>query len=347
MGKIDPSLKLLATWYQRQKRVLPWREEPTPYRVWVSEIMLQQTQVAAVLPFFERFMNRFRDVNALAEAPLDDVLLAWAGLGYYSRARNLWAAAKIVARQGFPTTRDAWCELPGIGPYTAGAIASISQNQVAPILDGNVERVISRYRGVGRSLGDAHFKRRLWRLSLFSVERAKKLGIEPRDHNQSLMELGALVCTPRQPQCPRCPLARTCRALERGQVCMYPPAKKKKEWIAVFEERFLVVDPEQRILVSRNAEGQWRAGLWDLVTSMPAGAKPKASFETKHVVTRHKITRKTTLVELAQSQLKTSVPREDLNHQWISYGEPVAATAALARVLKKAAETGWFTAKES
>jgi len=181
---VNNVLNQMAGWFERQQRILPWRENPDTYRVWISEIMLQQTQVVTVIPYFEKFIARFPTVQALAQAPEEDVLLHWAGLGYYSRARNIHRAAKIIDQAGcFPSTREGWLEIPGVGHYTAGAILSISLNQPEAILDGNVERVLSRARRVSRMKGDSFYKERLWRLSRIVVERAFDLKIPPRAAN--------------------------------------------------------------------------------------------------------------------------------------------------------------------
>jgi adenine-specific DNA glycosylase len=177
----------LGQWFERTSRVLPWRETPSPYRVWISEIMLQQTQVVTVVPYFERFLARFPTVESLAQASEDDVLLNWAGLGYYSRARNVHATAKqVAATGGFPASREAWLELPGVGPYTAGAISSIAYDQVEPILDGNVERVISRVKALDRSRGDSAYKGHLWKLSGLSVQMAAEVEVRPRQKIQNV-----------------------------------------------------------------------------------------------------------------------------------------------------------------
>jgi A/G-specific adenine glycosylase len=293
VGKYPENLLKLAHWFGRQKRVLPWRDEPSPYRVWISEIMLQQTQVITVVPYFERFIERFPSVHHLAAASLDEVLLAWAGLGYYSRARNLHAAAgRIVLAGEFPSTLEGWLELPGIGPYTAGAITSIALDQPRAILDGNVERVLSRIRRISRTQ-EALFKGRLWRLSQASVDQALELGIRPSDFNQALMELGALICQPRKPACGRCPVVAICRAHQFGDVESFPPRKPKKPWIKVFEEVHCTFNQQNQVLVVRQPLGGWRAGLWDLPVERSLGARGEAlgRVQTQHVVTRHKITR--------------------------------------------------------
>ncbi len=290
-------------WYHRQKRVLPWRDEPTLYRVWLSEIMLQQTQVATVVPYFERFMERFPTVRELAEAPEDEVMRMWAGLGYYSRARNLQAAARVIqARGGFPRTRQEWLELPGIGEYTAGAIVSIALNQAEPILDGNVERVLSRLHRVAEP---GPGKRRLWELAALAVTEASREGYEPRDFNQALMELGATVCTPRNPACMLCPLGPRCEARDAGDWAAFPPKRQAKKWEKVEETVFYVSDPTGRVLLRKREKGEWRAGLWDLPEQLPERGVGElaevGSFKSRYVVTNHKIERTTRIFAAARS----------------------------------------------
>jgi len=332
-------LRSVSDWFERQKRVLPWRDEPTPYRVWISEIMLQQTQVVTVVPYFERFMGRFPTVESLASAPESDVMLHWAGLGYYSRARNLHRAARqIVAAGRFPATREEWLEIPGVGPYTAGAILSISGDVAEPILDGNVERVVSRVRCLSRSGGDAAYKSRLWRLARLYVERAASVGLRPSVMNQALMELGATVCTPRGAKCGICPLSESCRASARGEVDAYPPRKKPKEWLEVREEVHCVVDGASgRVLVRQRAAGEWRAGLWDLLDEralkeLPLELRDLGEVETRHVVTRHKITRVTRVWETARILRAAEKGTAGTGLRWL---DPSAPDVAVGSALRK------------
>ncbi len=296
MGKFLMALKSLEQWFNLQKRALPWRESPTLYRVWVSEVMLQQTQVVTVIPFFERWMARFPTVQHLAQAPEEEVLGLWAGLGYYSRARNLHRGAQIIVEQRrFPESRAEWLEIPGVGNYTAGAILSIAGNQPEAILDGNVERVLSRVRRVTRQKGDTEFRSRLWRLSQQFVETAHRIGIEPSHLNQSLMELGATLCTPKKPDCSICPVVFLCRAYERGDVESFPPKKKPRAWVHLEETLHALVNERGQVLLSQNSGGRWRAGLWDFLAQDPTtffeGLISVGQIETRYVVTRHKVRR--------------------------------------------------------
>jgi A/G-specific adenine glycosylase len=336
MGKFREGLLALSAWFERQKRVLPWRDDPSLYRVWVSEIMLQQTQVVTVVPYFERFIARFPTVQALAQASEDEVVREWAGLGYYSRARNLHRAARLIAAGGFPRDRGGWLEVPGVGDYTAGAILSIALGEPEAILDGNVERVLSRVRRVGRQKGDAAFKARLWRLSRAFVERSWDLGVSPSVVNQALMELGAMVCAPKKPRCLLCPLSGVCRARMEGVQEEYPPRKKPKQWVAVEEEVHCVLDGEGRVLLERREKGEWRAGLWDFAREAPAGARKVGVVETKHVVTRHKIARVTHVWRASKALLRAS---EMGGACWVDLRAPeVAVGSAVRRVWEKVCE---------
>ncbi|MCJ2143584.1 A/G-specific adenine glycosylase [Methylobacterium sp. E-066] len=210
----------LLAWYDRHRRVLPWRalagEVPDPYRVWLSEVMLQQTTIAAVRPYFERFLTRFPDIDALAEAPEEAVMSAWAGLGYYSRARNLHACAKAVAAAGrFPDTAEGLRKLPGIGAYTAGAIAAIAFERAEAAVDGNVERVLSRVFAVEAPLPGSRPEIRRLTQALVPPDR-------PGDFAQALMDLGATICTPKRPACALCPWMLPCQARALGTQDTFP-----------------------------------------------------------------------------------------------------------------------------
>lgn len=254
----------LLHWYQQQGRKnLPWQQNPTPYRVWVSEIMLQQTQVATVMDYYQRFMQRFPDINSLAKAPQDDVLHLWAGLGYYTRARNLHACAqKLVAEhQGhFPVNCQKTLQsLPGIGPSTAAAIIALSSNQRAVILDGNVKRVVARYFAISGWPGKTAINRQLW-------EKAELLTPDDQAaaYTQAIMDLGATLCTPRQPACERCPVAEDCQALALGLIDQLPTPKPKKQLPKKQRHFLLLLDSQNQILLhQRPQQGIW-GGLWSL-----------------------------------------------------------------------------------
>ncbi len=228
----------LLTWYDAARRELPWRANPgaapDPYRVWLSEVMLQQTTVKAVIPYFEAFVSRWPTVQALAAAPRDEVLAAWAGLGYYSRARNLHACAQAVAEGGFPAEEAALRSLPGIGAYTAGAIAAIAFDLPAAAVDGNAERVIARLSALAEPLPSAKPRLRALAASLVPNRR-------PGDYAQALMDLGATVCTPRTPSCQACPVGSYCAACAEGEPERYPVKPRKTARPTRHGDAFVVV----------------------------------------------------------------------------------------------------------
>jgi A/G-specific adenine glycosylase len=247
VGETKTFRKQLLAWFRQFQRDLPWRRTKDPYPIWISEIMLQQTRVAAVIPYYERFLARFPDVGALAKAPQEDVLRLWSGLGYYSRARNMQKAAQqIAARYGgeFPNDEEAVLALPGIGRYTAAAILSIAFGAERAVLDGNVARVLAR---LGAVRGELRESRR-W-LSL--QKKADKLldPESPGDWNQAMMELGATVCTPRAPQCLLCPVAKFCRARESGDPESFPEKRKKRAAIRIVLAAAVLATPSGETLL--------------------------------------------------------------------------------------------------
>jgi len=263
----------LLPWYHAHRRDLPWRRTRDPYAIWISEAMLQQTRVETVIPYFERFLGQFPDVATLATADIEDVYAAWAGLGYYSRARNLHAAAgAIVARFGgrVPDDPEALRSLPGIGRYTAGAIASIAFDRPEPILDGNVERVLARYVGLREDARSPSGSATLW-----AAAETLARGPEPGALNQALMELGATVCTPRAPGCLVCPLFPGCRAHRDGDPEALPvkaPRAKPRAARAVAA----LVQRRARVLAVRRPPGGLLGGLWELPGGDLAAGEPAA-----------------------------------------------------------------------
>ena len=253
----------ILTWYHKEGRKhLPWQQNKTPYRVWISEIMLQQTQVATVIPYYERFMASFPNVKALAQADEDNVLHHWTGLGYYARARNLHKAAKqIVAEHGgeFPTDIEQVIALPGIGRSTAGAILSLSLGQHHPILDGNVKRVLARCYLVEGHNAQAKYEKALWPI-------AEKLtpakGVE--FFNQAMMDMGATICTRSKPKCEICPVEQVCLAKATGEQANFPQKKPKKE--TPVKQCVMIIPKmgEQVLLEKRPPSGIW-GGLWCFV----------------------------------------------------------------------------------
>ncbi|MBL0218632.1 MAG: A/G-specific adenine glycosylase [Myxococcales bacterium] len=250
------------------KRDLPWRRTRDPYAIWVSEIMLQQTRVATVIPYWERWMAKFPTVTALAKAPLDDVLAAWAGLGYYSRARNLHRGAQTIGttwRGALPRHAAELRTVPGIGPYTAGAIASIAYGERAPLVDGNVARVLARVFGITLDIKSTAGGKALWARA-GELMTALPARAAPGDLNQGLMELGATVCSPTQPRCLVCPLAKLCTANASGRTDQLPvvPARKKQADLPLLAWTLVwITRGDQIVLVRRAPEGLF-GGLWEL-----------------------------------------------------------------------------------
>lgn len=273
----DFQKKLLA-WYDEHARDLPWRTSCDPYLVWVSEIMLQQTRVAAVIEHYHQFLKRFPTVQKLAAARAASVLAAWSGLGYYRRARMLHAAAKVVARRRngkFPETSEEWRSLPGIGRYTAAAVASIAFGEAVAVVDGNVERVVQRL------VGSAISGEQVWESAGRLLDRER-----PGDFNQAMMELGATVCTPRAPACLTCPVVELCQA--RGEL---PPLKKsarqkKREIHYALHRRNGSV-----FLVQRSSDARLMAGMWELpeIAGPPAHTQPVITVKHSITVTDYKV----------------------------------------------------------
>jgi A/G-specific adenine glycosylase len=260
----------IVAWFELSQRDLPWRRTRDPYAVWVSEIMLQQTRVETVAPRYARWMARFPSVTALAAAPLDDVLAEWAGLGYYARARNLHASARLCAAEHggqLPRRLDEIGRLPGIGRYTAGAIASIAFEFPAPILDGNVERVLARLFAVGGDVRAQPARGRLWRLAERMVEPADD-GALPSQVNQGMMELGALLCSPRRPRCPECPVAALCQARSRGAPEALPEKPRAQRVTELSQVALALWRGGKILLVRRPPEGLW-GGLFELPSGEP------------------------------------------------------------------------------
>jgi A/G-specific adenine glycosylase len=251
----------LLNWFDAHGRKdLPWQQDINPYRVWVSEIMLQQTQVSTVIPYFNRFMETFPSVQSLATASQDQVLHLWTGLGYYSRARNLHKAAKIVCQEHlgeFPDSLDQLQNLPGIGRSTAGAILSIAFNQPVSILDGNVKRVLARHFAIAGWPGQTAVANQLWQL-------ANELTPDKRvaDYTQAIMDLGATLCTRTKPDCPHCPMKTTCKGYQEGTPTAYP-GKKPSKTLPVRQRIFAIfINPEGHILLQKRPScGLW-GGLW-------------------------------------------------------------------------------------
>jgi A/G-specific adenine glycosylase len=276
---------LLVEWYARGHRDLPWRRTRDPYRIWVSEIMLQQTRAAAVIPYYERFLARFPTVESLAVAAEEQVLALWSGLGYYSRARNLRRAAmQIVEAGGFPRDYDSLRRLAGVGDYTAAAIASIAFGEARAVVDGNVLRVVARVENDASDIGAAATRERFR-----AIAQRWLAGHDPSRFNQALMDLGAVVCVPRNPQCGSCPLSAHCEARPRGTVQQLPVKLRRQEPVRL-EGVLLVVRSRGRVLLRQREEQSRRmAGFWDLPTTeeLPQARIERALGEVRHTITHH------------------------------------------------------------
>ncbi len=305
----------LLAWYDRHRRDLPWRANRDPYRVWLSEIMLQQTRVAAVIEHYQEFLRRFPTVEKLAAARQASVLAAWSGLGYYRRARMLHAAAKVVVREcegKFPTSTEGWRALPGIGRYTAAAIASIAFDEPVAVVDGNVERVLQRVSGT-RLSGE-----QLWQAASDLLD-AKR----PGDFNQAMMELGAIVCTPRAPGCLTCPVVELC--VTRGETAptAKPAQQKKREIHYALDRR----DGEV-FLIRRPPDASLMPGMWELPELPSPNGTGNLSFTLRHSIT---VTDYTVRVWRAAAQSR-------VDGKWIPVGclRQVALTGLARKILRKA-----------
>ena len=361
----------LIDWFHRSARDLPWRHTVDPYPVWVSEIMLQQTQVKTVVPYWERWMHELPTIKSLAAAPPEGIHKLWEGLGYYTRVQNLQRGAQTVLDQHngvFPQTFDAILELPGIGRYTAGAICSIAFNQATPILDGNVIRVLSRFLAIDAPVSAIATREKLWNESFQLVLAAASLPAKTHPTltlagncsalNQALMELGATVCKPRQPQCGRCPLRKNCAALKSNLVDLLPNLEKrasatKKHFAAV------VIEADGRFLVRRRPGGGVNAHFWEFpnieVSAAPANKSLTSQFkksfglelknlkllqELRHSITRYRIT-----LTVYRAKL-VSPPKTDVhsNSSWASMTElhSLPFTAAHRKIIDHITDAGQF-----
>lgn len=347
-----PFAEQLVAWFDRSQRDLRWRQAHNatdPYRILVSEVMLQQTTVAAVGPFYERFLNRFPDVAALARASEDDVLAHWAGLGYYARARNLHRAAKAIVDGGgeFPRDLAAILSLPGVGRYTAGAVSSIAFNARAPIVDANVARVLARVLAVEGDLKTARNQDQLWQAAtqIVSVE-----SVEPREINPAMMELGALVCTPKNPRCPVCPVSDGCAAKAQGRQNELPFLAPKRAPTLLFDVCALALDDSNRVLLRRRADdAKWWSGMWELprdtrtegessgVALLRLGNELRIEWKPTVLAAtvKHGVTRFSIELECWRVEVEGVQEREDL--KWVSFAQArdLAMPSMMRRLFKR------------
>jgi len=295
----------ILTWYALSQRNLPWRKTRNPYYIWVSEVMLQQTQVETVIPYYKRFLSRFPTVQALASAPLDDVLKLWENMGYYARARHLHAAAKeIVGRLGgkVPNTWDDLMGLPGVGDYTAGAILSIAFAQPVPAIDANVRRVIARLFAIDQPLEKGRIQRRIAELTGRFLTKN-----DPGLFNQALMDLGASVCTPRKPDCAVCPVSRSCAANQRNLQDTLPVTKRRAPVPHNHVTAGIITDTRGRILVVRRPDKGLLGGLW----KFPGGLQE--AEETLGGCLRRKVQ------EEVGIQIRVGKPMTSVNHAYTHF----------------------------
>ena len=318
--------RVLAWFEQHGRKDLPWQQQRTAYRVWVSEIMLQQTQVATVIPYFERFMQRFPTLAQLADAPLDEVLALWSGLGYYARARNLHRAAQQVRDEHngeFPLGFDAVQALPGIGRSTAGAILSLARDQHHAILDGNVKRVLARYFAVAGWPGEAAVQQRLWQHSeqLTPKQRAA-------DFNQAMMDLGAGVCTRSRPRCDGCPLSEGCMALAEDAIASYPGKKPKKNLPVKSTQMLLLSNAQGELLLQKRPP----SGIWGGLLSLPEvplGQAPRAWCKNQ-------------LGLVVQEQERWAVLRHTFSHFHLDITPVLLTMNTPAKGVMEASERVWY-----
>lgn len=300
--------RALLSWYEANKRPLPWRLNQDPYRVWISEVMLQQTTVNAVIPFYNRFLENFKTVHELARAQESQVLQNWSGLGYYSRARNLHRAAKILSKSGFSKTAAELCELPGFGPYTSRAVSSICFEEKCGVLDGNVIRVLSRHFGLNVDWWKPKERIQLQELAdqLAQVDR-------PSNWNQAMMELGASICSPQKPACPICPLRNSCVAFKENLAAKLPlkkPRKTKQIWVW----RADLIKSKSKILFVTNDYAPFLKNQW-----LPPGKATLESTPPKNFLFKHSITHYEIYVILRKSKkLQAKLINKFTHKQWVA-----------------------------
>jgi A/G-specific adenine glycosylase len=302
-AKLKEFRRILLNWFGRQKRDLPWRRTKDPYAIWISEVMLQQTRVAAAIPYFERFVARFPDYQALAAASEEDVLRHWAGLGYYYRARNLQKAAELMTEPGgFPREYDAILALPGVGDYTAAAVSSIAFDLPHPAVDGNVVRVVSRLFALYAG------RKEIAEIAAQLLDRK-----QPGDFNQAMMELGATLCLPKNPQCLLCPVAKFCGARKLGLQQEFPAQKTKTKNVEIERDLFWIERDGRVLAWQRPADAQLMPGFWELPERehLP-GAKPKDELGGfRHGITVH---------NYRITVWRTAVPSKLENCRWLEVG---------------------------
>jgi len=330
--EIQTFRKALIVWYQAKKRSLPWRNTKDPYRIWVSEVMLQQTQVATVVPYYHRFLQHFADLKSLARADSQAVLKVWEGLGYYARARNLHRAASIVLKEHRGVVPNNWAEfrrLPGVGDYIAAAVLSLAFGKSYPVVDGNVKRVLARLMMINDPVNKASTTKKFREIGNQLLEQKK-----PGTFNQAMMELGAVICKPQQPLCGNCPVQKKCRSNQAGEVLNYP-IKLKKRPTPLYRIAVGVVFKNGRVLITRRKPSGLLGGLWEFPGGkIQKGESPEAACireikeevnlairvdwhlsRVKHAYTHFKIVMDVFCCSYVSGRIALSGP---VDHRWIS-----------------------------
>lgn len=314
----------LLRWYSRHRRDLPWRKTHDPYRIWVSEIMLQQTQVATVIPYYKKWLKVFPSLSALAHAPLSKALECWAGLGYYRRVRMFHQAARHVQKKlkgKIPQTAEELRALPGIGRYTAGAIASIAWGEKTPVLDGNVIRILTRIFAVSQSVDRPVTLEKLWGMAASLLPPQK-----PGDLNQALMELGATICFPLTPQCARCPVEKFCVAHKKGKEFFYPVRSRKESYEKLRMAALVLRNKKEEVWLEKQPEhGRW-GGLWMfpfwiqkrkmLEEIKPLGLEPVHFLTVPHAFTKYRVT-----LEVYRLRSERRVAAQGQHGRWVPIKE--------------------------
>lgn len=315
--------KQLLLWFRRSARILPWRKNKDPYKVWIAEIMLQQTQVATVIPYYERWLKRFPDLKTFAKAPLLEALKYWAGLGYYRRVRMAHLCARKIGKDfsgRFPETAAELKKLPGIGAYTAGAVASIAFERPEPIVDGNVIRILSRIYALPEDVGESATLKKIWHLASTLVPEN-----HPGNFNQAMMELGATVCFPETPLCRQCPVSTRCEAYRRGDPSAFP-VKLAKEKLIKLKNAALILRKNGKVLIRRQPRhgrwgGLWMFPFWESKLKMlrETGLKPNAV--KKKMTVKHGFTKYSIQLEVFDSGHQKTVPLLKPSSRWVKTAE--------------------------
>lgn len=312
--------RLLVAWFEKNQRPLPWRKaKPNPYHVWLAEIMLQQTQVETMLPYYLRFLKVYPSVQALAKLPVEKVVRLWSGLGYYARARNLHRAAQIVVeRGGFPQTKAEWLKLPGVGEYTAGAIASIVFGERVPVVDGNVARVLTRLFALKGDPKKNPLKKRLWELAAGLVP-----DNSPGNFNQALMELGALVCLPQEPKCGICPVRKVCLAFRQNRVDQLPTPLAGKPVEKVRLQASLIEKNGRYLLAKRDGRRHFQS-MWEFPQLSPRQMGIEINCKSALPSIQHSIMNRSITLKPYRFEYLRGRPRKTQNYvayRWIRLAE--------------------------